>query len=164
MVSCSIPAWIGRFLACLGGCFGCCTKPTPIIAVDEPSKGLRIQGFAVKNPGISDGFWSTSTCDLENSAVQSQRSISSTTISNQTLCQSSSVGSASNNSDFVNHAGMSTSYIGFSLLGILIGWNGCLLVTFSLNKVFFFGMKVGVIGLKVMAVLRVELYKAGSPD
>ncbi|KAF5749612.1 hypothetical protein HS088_TW04G01582 [Tripterygium wilfordii] len=103
MVSCSIPAWIGRFLACLGGCFGCCTKPTPIIAVDEPSKGLRIQGFAVKNPGISDGFWSTSTCDLENSAVQSQRSISSTTISNQTLCQSSSVGSASNNSDFVNH-------------------------------------------------------------
>ncbi|XP_012078801.1 uncharacterized protein LOC105639373 isoform X2 [Jatropha curcas] len=83
------------------GCFGCCTKPAPIIAVDEPSKGLRIQGRAVKKPSISDDFWSTSTCDLENSAIQSQRSISSISVSNVNL--KNGVGAVSSNSDFVNH-------------------------------------------------------------
>ncbi|CAK7345490.1 unnamed protein product [Dovyalis caffra] len=97
----SIPAWIDHFLACMGGCFGCCTKPTPIIAVDEPSKGLRIQGRAVKKPSMSDDFWSTSTCDLDNSTVQSQRSISSISVSNQNL--SSSTAGISSNSEFVNH-------------------------------------------------------------
>lgn len=92
--------WIDHFLACMGGCFGCCTKSTPIIAVDEPTKGLRIQGRAVKKPSISDDFWSTSTCDLENSAVQSQRSISSISTSNQTLNHYTGT---SSNSDFVNH-------------------------------------------------------------
>ncbi|KAK0572627.1 hypothetical protein LWI29_034441 [Acer saccharum] len=85
------------------GCFGCCAKPTPIIAVDEPSKGLRIQGKTVKKPSLSDDFWSTSTCDLENSTVQSQRSMSSISISNPTLNYSSGTGSMSSNSDFVNH-------------------------------------------------------------
>lgn len=68
--------------------------------MDEPSKGLRIQGRAVKKPSISDDFWSTSTCDLENSAVQSQRSISSISASNQTLNHYTGT---SGNSDFVNH-------------------------------------------------------------
>ncbi|XP_065850284.1 uncharacterized protein [Euphorbia lathyris] len=94
----SITAWIRHLLACMGGCFGCCSKPTPITAVDEPSKGLKIQGRAVKKPSMSDGFWSTSTCDLEYSAVQSQRSISSTSVAN--LNPSSGVTSTC---DFVNH-------------------------------------------------------------
>ncbi|KAM7268729.1 hypothetical protein ACFE04_010895 [Oxalis oulophora] len=86
------------------GCFGCCIKPTPVTAVDEPSKGLRIQGRAMKKTSISDDFWSTSTCDLENnSAFQSQRSLSYISISNHTLAQSSGVGSMNNSSDFVNH-------------------------------------------------------------
>ncbi|KAK3002512.1 hypothetical protein RJ639_021424, partial [Escallonia herrerae] len=85
------------------GCFGCCAKSTPIIAVDEPSKGLKIQGQAVKKPSISEDFWSTSTCDMENSAVQSQRSVSSISISNQSLSQYSGTGSTSNHSEFVNH-------------------------------------------------------------
>ncbi|GMN58206.1 hypothetical protein TIFTF001_027304 [Ficus carica] len=67
------------------GCFGCCTKPTPVIAVDEPSKGLKIQGRSVKKPTISDDFWSSSTCDLDNSTAISQRSISSISTSNQTI-------------------------------------------------------------------------------
>ncbi|KAJ6922117.1 hypothetical protein NC652_015928 [Populus alba x Populus x berolinensis] len=83
------------------GCFGCCTKPTPIIAVDEPSKGLRIQGRVVRKPSISDDFWSTSTCDLDNSTVQSQRSISSISLPNQN--PASSTGGMSSNSEFVNH-------------------------------------------------------------
>ncbi|KAI9123538.1 hypothetical protein K1719_004838 [Acacia pycnantha] len=36
-------------------------KPTPIIAVDEPAKGLRIRGQTVRKPTISVGFWSSST-------------------------------------------------------------------------------------------------------
>ncbi|XP_021276804.1 uncharacterized protein LOC110411107 [Herrania umbratica] len=97
-----ISTWIGDLLACMGGCFGCCTKPTPIIAVDEPSKGLRIQGRIVRKPSISDDFWSTSTYDLENSAIQSQRSLSSISTSNPTLSQCSSTGGIANQSDFVN--------------------------------------------------------------
>ncbi|EEF37945.1 uncharacterized protein LOC8275897 [Ricinus communis] len=96
----SITAWIGHLLACMGGCFGCCAKPTPIIAVDEPSKGLRIQGRAVKKPSVSDDFWSTSTCDLENSAIQSQRSVSSISVSNANLCIGTS--GTSSTSEFVN--------------------------------------------------------------
>ncbi|XWS72933.1 hypothetical protein CRYUN_Cryun02cG0082100 [Craigia yunnanensis] len=84
------------------GCFGCCTKPTPIIAVDEPSKGLRIQGHIVRKPSISDDFWSSSTYDLENGAVQSQRCLLSISASNPTLCQCSSTGGVANPSDFVN--------------------------------------------------------------
>ncbi|CAN6681208.1 unnamed protein product [Malus baccata var. baccata] len=100
----SMAAWIRHLLACMGGCFGCCTKPTPITAVDEPSKGLKIQGRSVKKPGISDDFWSSSTYDLDNSAVQSQRSISSISTSNQTLNFGSVAGSStSSQSDFVNN-------------------------------------------------------------
>ncbi|KAM5547919.1 hypothetical protein ABKV19_002071 [Rosa sericea] len=98
----SLSAWIHHLLACMGGCFGCCTKPTPIIAVDEPSKGLKIQGRSVKKPGISDDFWSSSTYDLDNSAVQSQRSISSISTLHQTLLHGSGAGSTSSQPDFVN--------------------------------------------------------------
>ncbi|CAI9766508.1 unnamed protein product [Fraxinus pennsylvanica] len=99
----SFRAWINRFLACMGGCLGCCAKSQPIIAVDKPSKGLRIQGQAVKKPSISEDFWSTSTCDMDNSQVQSQRSLSSISLSNQSLSQYSGTGSTSNCPEFVNH-------------------------------------------------------------
>uniref|UniRef100_A0A6N2N6M5 Gag1-like clamp domain-containing protein n=1 Tax=Salix viminalis TaxID=40686 RepID=A0A6N2N6M5_SALVM len=97
----SMPAWIGHFLAFMGGCFGCCTKPTPVTAVDEPSKGLRIQGRAVTKPSISNDFWSSSTCDLDFSTVHSQRSISSISVSNQN--PGCSTGGMSSNYEFVNH-------------------------------------------------------------
>nr|GMD75242.1 uncharacterized protein LOC109184044 isoform X1 [Ipomoea batatas] len=85
------------------GCFGCCGKSQPIIAVDEPSKGLRIQGRLVKKPSISEDFWSTSTYEMENSTIQSQRSLSSISVSNQVLSQNIGNGSTSNHSEFVNH-------------------------------------------------------------
>lgn len=85
------------------GCLGCCTKPPLIIAVDEPSKGLRIRGQAVKKPSIPDDFWSTSTCEMDNSAVQSQRSVSSMSTSNPPLDPYGNVGSTSNPTEFVNH-------------------------------------------------------------
>ncbi|KAK7347521.1 hypothetical protein VNO80_22053 [Phaseolus coccineus] len=96
-----ITAWITDLFACMGGCFGCCMKPTPIIAVDEPAKGLRIQGQTVRKPHISDGFWSSSTCDLDNGNIQSQRSISSVSTLNQILYHSGGT-STGTNSEFVN--------------------------------------------------------------
>ncbi|KAI3870391.1 hypothetical protein MKW92_045262 [Papaver armeniacum] len=82
----SFSSWFHQILACMGGCLGCCTKPAPIIAVDEPSKGLRIQGRT-----------------MDNSAIQSQRSVSSISTSNQTLDSQSGAGSTSNPPEFVNH-------------------------------------------------------------
>ncbi|KAM7264360.1 hypothetical protein ACFE04_002043 [Oxalis oulophora] len=103
-------AFISKFFACRGsgsdwGCFGCCAKPIPIIAVDEPANGLRIQGRPVKKSSYSDDFWSTSTCDLENSisAFQSQRSHSSLSVSNHFLSQNTGAGGTNSNSNFVNH-------------------------------------------------------------
>ncbi|KAF9613486.1 hypothetical protein IFM89_008333 [Coptis chinensis] len=92
------------------GCLGCCTKATPIIAVDEPSKGLKIQGRTVKKPSISEDFWSTSTCEMDTSAIQSQRSVSSISTSNQTLEAHCGLGSTSSPTEFVNH-GKYKSYI-----------------------------------------------------
>lgn len=82
--------------------FGCCTKPTPIIAVDEPSKDLKIQGRSVRKPSLSDDFWSTTTYEMDKSTVESQRSVSSISASNQTS-DTHNGGSTSNPSEFVNH-------------------------------------------------------------
>ncbi|XXG45722.1 hypothetical protein AAC387_Pa02g0723 [Persea americana] len=98
----SFSAWIRRILACMGGCLGCCSKATPIIAVDAPSKGLKVQGRTVRKPSLSEDFWSSSTYEMENSGVQSQRSVSSISTSNQTL-DSHGAGNSSNPSEFVNH-------------------------------------------------------------
>ncbi|XWS26224.1 hypothetical protein CRYUN_Cryun26dG0013000 [Craigia yunnanensis] len=86
------------------GCFGCFTKPSLIIAVDEPSKDLKIQGRKVKKPSFSEDFWSSSAFEMEHSPVQSQRSISSISISNQPL----------DPSEIVNHGKF--GYVSFYML------------------------------------------------
>ncbi|XWS72666.1 hypothetical protein CRYUN_Cryun02cG0060000 [Craigia yunnanensis] len=80
--------------------FGCFTKPSLIIAVDEPSKVLAIQGQKVKRSSFSEDFWSSSACEMEHSAVLSQSGISLISISDQFLERS---GSTSHPSEFVNH-------------------------------------------------------------
>ncbi|XP_004506942.1 uncharacterized protein [Cicer arietinum] len=67
-----------------------------------PSKGFTTkQGTAVDKPSTSEDFWTTSTHDMDNSAVQSQGSISSTSLTNQAVAPH---GSSSNNpTEFVNH-------------------------------------------------------------
>ncbi|KAL0686005.1 hypothetical protein Bca4012_052853 [Brassica carinata] len=70
------------------------------VFVDEPSKGLRIQGRLVKKPSVSDDFWSTSTCEMDNnSTMQSQRSVSSISFTNNTATSASS----SNPNEFANN-------------------------------------------------------------
>ncbi|KAL5664851.1 hypothetical protein ACJX0J_024959, partial [Zea mays] len=82
------------------GCFGC-AQPTPIIAVDEPTKGLRIQGRSVKRHNLSDDFWSSSPHEMENSALQSRHSMSSISTAAQPNDQHAS-GSSSSPNEFVN--------------------------------------------------------------
>jgi hypothetical protein len=82
------------------GCFGC-AQPTPIIAVDEPTKGLRIQGRSIKRLSVSEDFWSTSPHEMENSAFHSRHSMSSMSAAAQPNDQQAA-GSSSNPKEFVN--------------------------------------------------------------
>lgn len=99
----SLSSWVRRLVACMGSCLGCCgcAKPAPITAVDEPSKGLRIQGRSVRKTNLSGGFWSTSTHEVGNSALQSQRSMSSISTAPQSSDRHGA-GSSSNTNEFVN--------------------------------------------------------------
>ncbi|KAL6628967.1 hypothetical protein ACP70R_028732 [Stipagrostis hirtigluma subsp. patula] len=103
LLSCgSLSSWVRRLVACVGrrGCFGC-AQPTPITAVDEPSKGLRIQGRSIKKRSLSEDFWSTSPHEMENSALHSRHSMSSISTAAQTNDQHAA-GSSSNPNEFVN--------------------------------------------------------------
>ncbi|KAG6770737.1 hypothetical protein POTOM_026428 [Populus tomentosa] len=84
------------------GCFGCCAKPPTISEADATSKGLRGQERLVKKHSMSDDFWSTSTGEMENSAVHSQGSLSSISTLNQPLDPCCNAGSTSNPPEFVN--------------------------------------------------------------
>ncbi|XP_022724326.1 uncharacterized protein LOC111281034 isoform X1 [Durio zibethinus] len=87
----------------MGGCLGCYKRPTFNPLVNESSKGLKAQGQSVRKASVSEDFWTTSTCDMDNSAVQSQGSISSISTSNQMLDPRGSAASANAHSEFVNH-------------------------------------------------------------
>ncbi|XP_050231602.1 uncharacterized protein LOC126680512 isoform X2 [Mercurialis annua] len=103
---CNISQMYRYFLVQIGsssGCLGCYKKPTLITSVNEPSKGANIQGQTVKTPSILEEFWTTSTCDMDNSAVQSQGSMSSISMPNQTLDPHGSSSSGNAPSEFVNH-------------------------------------------------------------
>ncbi|KAK6912211.1 protein of unknown function DUF4050, partial [Dillenia turbinata] len=89
--------------ALFSGCVGCFSRTTLSTSLNEPIKEHTNPGHPVTKPGASDNFWTTSTCDMDNSAVQSQGSISSTSVSYQTLDPHGGAGSVSNLSEFVNH-------------------------------------------------------------
>ncbi|KAJ1379211.1 hypothetical protein SESBI_47089 [Sesbania bispinosa] len=74
--------------------------PTLIATADEPPKGLTKQGKAVRKPSTSEDFWTTSTHDMDNSAVQSQGSFSSTSVTN---LAADSHGGSCNPIEFVTH-------------------------------------------------------------
>nr|XP_007150749.1 hypothetical protein PHAVU_005G177600g [Phaseolus vulgaris]ESW22743.1 hypothetical protein PHAVU_005G177600g [Phaseolus vulgaris] len=82
------------------GCLGPFKKPPLIANVDVPPKGLKKRGKAAKIPSTSEDFWITSTHDMDNSAVQSQGSISSASITNQAADPH---GGSCNPTEFVNH-------------------------------------------------------------
>ncbi|XP_068303261.1 uncharacterized protein [Pyrus communis] len=84
------------------GCLACHSKNALKTKVNEPPKGLLNERRTEKKPSISEDFWTTSTWDMDNSAVQSQGSISSIS-TNQTLDPHGGSGSNSTPSEFVNH-------------------------------------------------------------
>nr|XP_011459179.1 PREDICTED: uncharacterized protein LOC101311349 isoform X1 [Fragaria vesca subsp. vesca] len=92
-----IPSWVSAIFTCMGGCLGSCSQPR-FTVVDEPSNRLRIQGQPLRKNSISEDFWSTSTIDMDNSAILSQISITS----NNPL-DAHGASSTSNTSEFVNH-------------------------------------------------------------
>ncbi|KAL9255990.1 hypothetical protein AKJ16_DCAP21465 [Drosera capensis] len=93
----SFAAWLNKFLACFGSCLGTCRKSTHASASNKQTKGP----YTVEKPVISEDFWTTSTYDIDNSAAQSQRSMSSISASNQgSFCDS---GCGTINHEFVNH-------------------------------------------------------------
>jgi hypothetical protein len=80
------------------GCFGCFKEqPNLTTAVDEPNNGLKIRGKKrVKRRYKAEDFWSSSSAgEMDNSADQSRRSISSISTSNQPI-------DSSNPSPFIN--------------------------------------------------------------
>ncbi|XP_027906295.1 uncharacterized protein LOC114165878 isoform X1 [Vigna unguiculata] len=88
----------------MGGCVGCYKRPTLSATVDVPSKGFATKGNSVRKPSSSEDFWTTSTHDMDNSAVQSQGSISSASLTNQAVIpHASSSKNSSNPTEFVNH-------------------------------------------------------------
>lgn len=84
------------------GCLACHTKTKLETSVNEPPKERSKKGLTVRKPSISEDFWTSSTWDMDNSAVQSQGSISSIS-TNQTLDPHGGSGSNSAPSEFVNH-------------------------------------------------------------
>ncbi|GAV87058.1 LOW QUALITY PROTEIN: DUF4050 domain-containing protein, partial [Cephalotus follicularis] len=85
------------------GCLGCYNAPSLITAVDETSKGILTRSQTVRKRSLSEDFWTNSTFDMDNSAVQSQGSISSISTTNQTPDMHSGAGSANSPCEFVNH-------------------------------------------------------------
>ncbi|CAJ1972080.1 unnamed protein product [Sphenostylis stenocarpa] len=83
------------------GCLGCCNPG--INSMDEASQGLRTQDQTVTKVDGSEDFWSSSTFELDHSAANSHRSISSIGISNNPSDPQSSGGGQSDPPEFINH-------------------------------------------------------------
>ncbi|KAG2390062.1 uncharacterized protein HKW66_Vig0225330 [Vigna angularis] len=79
--------------------------------MDEASKGLRGQEQPVTRMEGSDGFWSSSTFELDPSEAHSQRSMSSIGISNNPSDPQSIGGSQSGPPEFVNHGKFAIIYV-----------------------------------------------------
>ncbi|XP_027356586.1 uncharacterized protein LOC113865954 isoform X2 [Abrus precatorius] len=98
-----VPPWLCQILTCMGGCLGCFPKPPVIISIDDASKQLRTQGQAMDKDYRSDDFWSSSAFEIDQSALQSQKSISSIGLSNHPSDPQSSAGIQIDSPEFVNH-------------------------------------------------------------
>ncbi|CAI0444363.1 unnamed protein product, partial [Linum tenue] len=123
------------------GCLGCCAKPTTVVSVNEHSKGLRPLDRTSKKHSITDDFWSTSAAEIDNSALQSQRSMSSISTLNQPLDPCSNAGSSSNPPEFVNHGKFyKLSQVLVNLLKLQILHNYLLLMVFSMPLVWPFSI------------------------
>ncbi|XP_050381868.1 uncharacterized protein LOC126798845 isoform X2 [Argentina anserina] len=86
----------------MGACLACHSKTKQETSGNAPLKERSNTNLTERKPSISEGFWTTSTWDMDNSAVLSQGSISSIS-TNQTLDPHGGSASSSAPSEFVNH-------------------------------------------------------------
>lgn len=93
---------MGCHLQQSSGCLGCDNSRNLLSLLSKPSKGQKIQAQTVTKPNPSEDFWTSSTFDMDNSAVQSRGSISSISTSNQ-IVDGSGSGNGNLPSEFVNH-------------------------------------------------------------
>ncbi|CAK9326575.1 unnamed protein product [Citrullus colocynthis] len=84
-----LSVWIDRFLSCLGG-----NKPPPAISGNNLNSRM---------PSMSDDFWSTSTCDLDEMLTLQSRQSSFISTTNHNHNHGGVTDNLSNHSDFVNH-------------------------------------------------------------
>ncbi|GAB2228185.1 hypothetical protein Droror1_Dr00010015 [Drosera rotundifolia] len=85
------------------GCLAHGSKHEPIDSSDEQPKELVTQGRTKKVPAVSADFWTSSVYDMDNSAGQSQGSMSSISTTIQAHDPLAGVGAGSASSEFVNH-------------------------------------------------------------
>ncbi|KAG9154053.1 hypothetical protein Leryth_000546 [Lithospermum erythrorhizon] len=83
-------------------CLGCFAKSDFIISAKKPSKAPKTQG-RVKRSHTAEDFWSSSACEMDNSAFPSQRSMSSISTSNPATDPHCTPGSSSDPPAYVNH-------------------------------------------------------------
>ncbi|TKY74728.1 hypothetical protein E2542_SST03491 [Spatholobus suberectus] len=83
-----VPPWLCQILDCMGGCLGCFPEP-PLI-----------KGQAMNKDNRSEDFWSSSAFEIDQSALQSQKSISSIGITSD---PQSSAGIQIDSPEHVNH-------------------------------------------------------------
>ncbi|KAK7311874.1 hypothetical protein RJT34_10315 [Clitoria ternatea] len=98
-----VPPWLCQILTFMGGCFGCFPKPSGILSMDEASKGQQTQGQAMNKDNRSEDFWSSSALEVDQSALQSQRSLSSIVTPTHASDPQSSAGIQIDSPEFVNH-------------------------------------------------------------
>nr|GMD44117.1 uncharacterized protein LOC109169591 isoform X1 [Ipomoea batatas] len=93
--------WLKHYFQQSRDCFGCCTKSPFVISSEKRSRALKNQGLEATKKSLGGEFWSSSTGEMDNSTVPSQRSVSSISTSNLGL--DCSTGTTNNHSEFVNH-------------------------------------------------------------
>lgn len=84
------------------GCLGCDTRPKLNSSLHDSFRGQENHALTKSQASLSEDFWTTSACEVDNAAVQSCGSISSAS----TLPQMHDVhgaGCSSKPSEFVNH-------------------------------------------------------------
>ncbi|KAK4413933.1 hypothetical protein Salat_2806100 [Sesamum alatum] len=98
----SVAAWVFHIIACMGGCLGCDNKSKLSSTLHEPFKGQNNNPWKTSKGSLSEDFWTTSTVEMENSALQSHGSISSTSTLMH-VQDAHGAGCSSKPSEFINH-------------------------------------------------------------
>ncbi|XP_044485936.1 uncharacterized protein LOC123211343 [Mangifera indica] len=83
------------------GCLGIYIKHE--LNTSENKTLKEVKSHPARKPSLSEDFWTTSTCDMDNSAFMSQGSISSISTNNQVLDAHGGTGITNAPSEFVNH-------------------------------------------------------------